>query len=634
MLKNLTTKEEVERRLEKLLQKLAMPKAVTVADIKDIIWNAQKNSGSMSLFSMLAPFAKDQETIQEIMQSANEAWNYFPHRILGGKSPADLVKEYQETGKIDQSKQKPLPEQGKVFSDVFEDRYPKKVIFEKIDKETWAWGFPKLYHDLTDELWELEERRVSRESQEKELYLMIKQMPELFDAVNDLARIYRVKREFGLARSLYEQTIGRARKYIPDTFVPGRDRAIWSFLENRPFLRMLAGNALLIEQLEGHAKAIPLYEEILSFNPNDNQGIRGLLATAYLNTNQPEKVIELTSHYPESSMCDTFMGTLLAMYMLKNNAGAIKNLEQIKKYRPHIIKEILKESHPKPATFKEDMIAIGSPDEAYYYWIHQGRLWEIIPGAMDFLRENTKDIQDQLVILIEEDVMKVDFFHDFLLFLNSLKEDPVKLTATGNLSIKSLEPLLKKLKTLKPIFKRNEEYGWKLRTEDEVRSLHLIRIMTDLMHLAYKKHDKLLISKNGKAFLTNLNRVDQFKQLFDYYKNRFNWAYYSYFKNDELLTKALQRQQERIWKLLKSNGAEWVDFKTFCKTLNEDLQLQQYLNDPYSTPEEVLYSRIKSDLFYDPLALFGCVELETKEIDKWSEEIIRFRLTKIGLAAL
>lgn len=48
---------------------------------------------------------------------------------------------------------------------------------------------------------------------------------------------------------------------------------------------MLAGYAMFAEQYEGVEKAIPLYEEILSFNPNDNQGIRAILATAYLKTN-------------------------------------------------------------------------------------------------------------------------------------------------------------------------------------------------------------------------------------------------------------------------------------------------------------------------------------------------------------
>jgi len=626
------TTEEVEKRLEKLLRTLALPKAITVSDIKDIIWNAQKSIGSSGLFFQLSPFAKDQQTVQEIMQVAQDAWNYFPHRMLGGKSPADLMKEYQETGKVDQSKQKPLLKKGKAFYDVFEDRYPKTVVFEKISEDTWGWGFPKLYHELTEELWELEERGASRGVLEKELYRMIKQMPELFDAVNLLAKLYGTKREFGLAKQLYEQTITRARTYIPDTFARGKDRAIWAYMENRPFLRLLAGYAGFVEEFESVNKAIPLYEEILSYNQNDNQGIRAYLATAYLKADRAENVLELAAHFSEDSMPDLVMGKLLAYIRLGEFELAKKFLIRIKKYHGHLIKELLKSSHLPPPTLIPDRVTSGGEDEAFYFWQSQGKLWEQTTVALVFLREQTRDIRAQIITLTDEEVLTVDFFHDFNLFLNLLKEHPAQLTTTGNLSLKNMAALLSQLKTLQPIFKRNEEYGWKIRTEEELKPLHLIKIMTDLMHLTYKRHGKLLLSKNGNAFLNNLTSVDQFSQLFEYYKNKFNWAYYSITENDRLLTEALQKLQEHIWRILKENGTEWVDYKSFCIRLNEALPLTQFLKEAYSTPEEVLARSIKHTLFDDLLSLFGCVELETKEIDKWRTDIIRFRLTKIGLA--
>lgn len=629
------TPEIVTKRLAKLLQKLCLPKPITVDDIKDIIWNAQKSSGSSQLFSMLAPYAKDQETVQEIMRLMQDAWNYFPHRVLGGKSPADLVEEYQKTGNIDQGEQVPLPQKGKSLHEVFENRYPKTVVFEKISEDTWGFGFPKLYHDLTEQLWDLEEAHVSINVFEKELHRMLKLMPELFDAVNDLAHLYGKSNEPGIVKTLYEQAIANARRYIPKTFIKGKDQVIWPYLENRPFLRMLAGYAMFVEQYEGAGKAIQLYEEILSFNPNDNQGIRAILATAYLKTNQPEKVIELTSHYPEDGMPETIMGTLLALLMLKNNVEAKKFLEQIKEYKTNIVKELLKEFYPRPATFREDMIAMGSPDEAYYYWQHQGKLWEQIPGALDFLREYTKDIQVQIISLTDGDVLAVDFFHDFLAFLNRLKERPIKRTEIGNVSLKDIEPLLQTLKTVKPVLDHTKEMGWKVRTEHEILTLNLIRIVADIMHLTYKKHDKLLLSKNGKGFLDKLAPVDQFSQLFDYYRQRLNWAYYTSFtEKQEVLANLLQKQQDHVWRLLAEKGTEWIDYQTFCKRLRDELGLKPFLQESYSTPEEILDRRINTILFSRILALFGCVELETKQIDKWNTAIIRFRLTKIGQAML
>lgn|GEM_PF-915301 len=634
-MKNQITPQLVEEKLESLLQKLSLSKPITVADIRDIIWNAQKSSNSSQLFSLLAPHAKDQETIQEIMKIIQDAWNYFPHRTLGGKSPNDLVMEHHQTGNIDQSKQILLPKKGKSLQDVFDDRYPKTVVFEKISDDTWGWGFPKLYHDLTEELWELEESKVSAQVFEKELYRMIKLMPELFDAVNALAHLYGKKREFGLAKTLYEQTISKARTHIPNSFTQGKDQVIWAYMENRPFLRLLAGYAMYVEQFENIEKAIILYEELLSFNRNDNQGIRTILITAYLQTNQPEKVIELTTHYPNDGMPDTVMGKLLALVMLKRDAEAKKNLEQIKEYKAHIIKELLKKSHQRPATYREDMIAMGSPDEAYYYWQHQGKLWKEVPGAMDFLRENTKDIQAHSISLTDEDVLTVDFFHDFLTFLTFLKERPIKRTATGNLSLKNIESLLQTLKTVKPILDYHEQMRSKIKREDDILPLNLIKIMADIMKLTYKKHDKLLLSKNGKAFFDKLSHAEQFTQLFHYYQQRLNWAYStSLTKNQEAIARLLQVRQDSIWRLLAKKKNEWVEYKTFCEELRKELPLEPFLEEAYSTPEEILERRIETILFSRILAFFNCVELETKQVNNWDTIIIRFRLTKIGLTLL
>lgn len=628
-----TTPEVVAERLAKLLQKLALPKPITVDTIKDIIWNARKSSSSSELFFLLIEHEKDQATIDETMRLIQDAWNYFPHRVLGGKSPNDLVLEYQQTGKIDQSKQIPLPKKGKSLPDAFENQYPKTVVFEKISEDSWGWGFPTLYHNLTDELWELEEAKVSSQVFEKELYRMIKLMPELFDAVNDLTHVYGKKHELGLAKTLYEQTISKARAYIPDTFTAGKDRAIWAYMANRPFLRMLAGYAMLIEEYEGVMKAIPLYEEILSFNPNDNQGIRAILATAYLKTNQPEKVIELASHYSDDITPDLTMGELLAYLKLGENENAKTFLQHIKECQSHVIKELLKESHPKPVNIIEDRVRVGGEDEAYYYWQSQGNLWQTTNGALVFLKEHTKDIQAQIISLTDKEVLVVDFFHDFIAFLTLLKERPIKRTATGNISIKDITSLLERLKTILPILQHTKDMGWKIRTEDEILPLHLIKIMADIMHLTYKKHGKLLLSKNGRAFLDKLCPSDQFTQLFQYYRQRLNWAYYTSFtEKQEALTNLLQAQQDHIWRRLREKGTVWIDYKMFCETLRDDLRLQTFLEESYTTPEKNLYRRIDAILFSRILSLFGCVELETKQIDKWDTKITRFRLTKIGMA--
>ncbi len=254
---------------------------------------------------------------------------------------------------------------------------------------------------------------------------------------------------------------------------------------------------------------------------------------------------------------------------------------------------------------------------------------------MHFSTENTKDIQAQIISLTDDDVLAVDFFHDFLAFLRLLKERSLKRTITGNISLKGIQELLKTLKTVQPILRNAKDKGWNILREGELLPLHLIKIIADIMGFTYKKHDRLLLSKNGKAFLEKLSPVAQYDQLFQQYRQRLNWAYSASFtEKQEAIAGLLQRHQDTIWRLVGKKGTAWIDYQTFCRELRDALGLQPYLEESYSTPDEILYRRIDHVLFSRILTLFGCVELETKEIHAWDTVILRFRFTKIGLALL
>lgn len=59
---------------------------------------------------------------------------------------------------------------------------------------------------------------------------------------------------------------------------PGFDGVlIWGRVDNRPFLRCLHGYGLCLWRLGRPQEALAVFERILAFNPNDNQGVRFLL---------------------------------------------------------------------------------------------------------------------------------------------------------------------------------------------------------------------------------------------------------------------------------------------------------------------------------------------------------------------
>jgi len=63
-------------------------------DIIEIIYN---EDGQDSLTDVIAMFDTGQGLIEleNIIETVNDAWNYFPHKILGGLSPAEKLLEVE-----------------------------------------------------------------------------------------------------------------------------------------------------------------------------------------------------------------------------------------------------------------------------------------------------------------------------------------------------------------------------------------------------------------------------------------------------------------------------------------------------------------------------------------------------------
>lgn len=67
----------------------------TLDHIKDIIYNEE---GQDDLTDVIAMFDTGQGAaeLENIMDTINDAWNYFPHKIIDGLSPAEKLLEYQQ----------------------------------------------------------------------------------------------------------------------------------------------------------------------------------------------------------------------------------------------------------------------------------------------------------------------------------------------------------------------------------------------------------------------------------------------------------------------------------------------------------------------------------------------------------
>ena len=73
----------------------------------------------------------------------------------------------------------------------------------------------------------------------------------------------------------------------------------WGITETRPFMRATHGLADALYDAGQTHEAIAQYQELLRFNPNDNQGVRYQLTPLLLANNREAEAVELLDRYRE-----------------------------------------------------------------------------------------------------------------------------------------------------------------------------------------------------------------------------------------------------------------------------------------------------------------------------------------------
>ena len=89
----LRRRKEIEKELLDMLKETKGD--FGLGEIKEIIYN---EDGQDSLTDIIAMFDTGQGAaeLQNVLELVNDAWNYFPHKVIGGISPAEKLLEYRE----------------------------------------------------------------------------------------------------------------------------------------------------------------------------------------------------------------------------------------------------------------------------------------------------------------------------------------------------------------------------------------------------------------------------------------------------------------------------------------------------------------------------------------------------------
>ena len=88
----LKRRKEIEQDIIDLLSQAESD--FTLDDFKEVIYDEEDQDDLTRAISMFDT-GEIPDELENILELINDAWNYFPHKILKGLSPAEKILEYQ-----------------------------------------------------------------------------------------------------------------------------------------------------------------------------------------------------------------------------------------------------------------------------------------------------------------------------------------------------------------------------------------------------------------------------------------------------------------------------------------------------------------------------------------------------------
>ena len=165
----------------------------------------------------------------------------------------------------------------------------------------------------------------------------------------------------------------------------------WGVLETRPYMRARAGLASCLWQLGQRQEAIGHYQEMLRLNPGDNQGIRYVLLTCFMEEGMDAETEQLLSEYEDDIVASWLYNHALLLHRQdKSGKQARAKLQEALQYNPHIPAYLLgRKRLPKQLP---PYVSLGDESEAVYYVAEAGHLWLQHKDALDWLRRVSTEV--------------------------------------------------------------------------------------------------------------------------------------------------------------------------------------------------------------------------------------------------
>ena len=262
----------------------------------------------------------------------------------------------------------------------------ERPIIKRFNETDWEFINPESYDNeiVADEFWKALEILDYDDHRAEDVFKkLIEKHPFYIDAYVHLSIAFRNQKKTFESLLTAEKAYTISRECLPKEFNSKKHKIIWSWLENRPFLRAYLNYALESIEHKNYEIAISVLKDILNFNENDNQGVRYTLLETYLKLKNFDEAKKIIKKYKDDFSIEFKFGEVVLTVLDGNKKKADILLKEAIQTNKFFIDEIKKGKHIKPAPcripgepFFDAGIPIGSVQQAYEYWSRNKDLYK------------------------------------------------------------------------------------------------------------------------------------------------------------------------------------------------------------------------------------------------------------------
>ena len=184
---------------------------------------------------------------------------------------------------------------------------------------------------------------------------------------------------------LWQRGVEAGKKAIGESAFDEYAGEFWGFLETRPYMRARFGLASALWVRGDRDDAIAHFQDMLKLNPNDNQGIRYVLAARLVAVGRDDELATLLSKYSDDGAAMwVWTAALAAFRRFGDNAESRALLVEALDNNEHVAGYLLGETRvPKQLP---PYYSPGDNREAVLYAVEAGGGWAMTPGALNWLK--------------------------------------------------------------------------------------------------------------------------------------------------------------------------------------------------------------------------------------------------------